>query len=401
MMKLNGYRLRGGLHPETATLANALTYAGTLAPHTQRPFSEALLLGIGGGLGAGYILWEFKAHEAAILVMGFRNRWNYPLDYYTNLCGRLKIPYEIRETSGKKAATANLHAAIENDQAAICWVDQAHMSYLMLGEQYHGCFGYQVNAYEIDDEDNLVMIDDRNAQPLSVGINEFAVARARIPSFKNRSMTVATPQDIDLVAAILAGIKDHIEHLSRASESFSLPVYKKWAKLMTDSKNKKGWPNVFADRVGLYSTLQSIYEGVKPVGPAGGALRGIYADFLEEASPLVNNPALKQAAQNYRHLEGLWNQLGDTVLSDEVPEFKDAKQLVNHKQKLVSTRGDLAREEIQQTGESLQELQRAFNRDFPLNDLQTSALFNEMQAQLYTIYDAEVEALETLKQAVA
>ena len=57
-----GYRMRGGLHPETATLANVLANRGVVSGLTGEPLTEAAILGIGGGLGAGYILWEFQSH---------------------------------------------------------------------------------------------------------------------------------------------------------------------------------------------------------------------------------------------------------------------------------------------------------------------------------------------------
>lgn len=56
-------RMRGGQHPETATLANILANQGVVSGVTGEPLTEAAILGIGGGLGAGYILWEFKRHD--------------------------------------------------------------------------------------------------------------------------------------------------------------------------------------------------------------------------------------------------------------------------------------------------------------------------------------------------
>ena len=50
------------MHPDTAAVANVLAHHGVVAGHTGEPLSEAMVLGIGGGLGAGYILWEFEAH---------------------------------------------------------------------------------------------------------------------------------------------------------------------------------------------------------------------------------------------------------------------------------------------------------------------------------------------------
>jgi hypothetical protein len=64
----NGYALRGGVHPDTAALANVLANHGVAAERFNRPLSEAMLLGIGGGLGAGYILWQFKGHHPIVTL---------------------------------------------------------------------------------------------------------------------------------------------------------------------------------------------------------------------------------------------------------------------------------------------------------------------------------------------
>lgn len=49
-----GSRYRGGLHPETAAVANVLANLG-VSSSIGEPLTEAAILGIGGGLGAGYI----------------------------------------------------------------------------------------------------------------------------------------------------------------------------------------------------------------------------------------------------------------------------------------------------------------------------------------------------------
>src|SRR5687768_14292705 len=98
-----------GIHPETATLKQVLALQGVKNPHTGEPFTEAMLLGIGGGLGAGYILWEFKAHESANIVMGFRSRWNYVAEFMQKVPHRLGAETVLQEASRKKAAD-NLQA---------------------------------------------------------------------------------------------------------------------------------------------------------------------------------------------------------------------------------------------------------------------------------------------------
>ena len=50
-MLVQDYAQFGGKHCETGSLKNVLAHLGVTAPHTGRPFSEEMLLGIGGGVG--------------------------------------------------------------------------------------------------------------------------------------------------------------------------------------------------------------------------------------------------------------------------------------------------------------------------------------------------------------
>lgn len=67
MALVDGYEQFGGVLPETAAFTRVLNAQG-------KALSEAMVLGIAGGLGIGYILWEFQEHHMKILVLGFHNR---------------------------------------------------------------------------------------------------------------------------------------------------------------------------------------------------------------------------------------------------------------------------------------------------------------------------------------
>src|SRR5688500_10468689 len=106
MPRIPSYDQVGGIHPETTSFANILAAKGITAPHTDQPYSEAMLLGISGGLGAGYILWEFKEHRqmmlVKVLVLAFKNRWQYPMQYFQALADRLGLAIRMPETGSKK-----------------------------------------------------------------------------------------------------------------------------------------------------------------------------------------------------------------------------------------------------------------------------------------------------------
>ncbi len=112
-----------------------------------------------------------------------------------------------------------------------------------------------------------------------------------------------------LTDAVRAGIRDCVTQLGGTSASFALPAWQKWAKLLTDGRNAKGWPRVFADGRGLVAALLGVWEEVSPVGASGGHLRGLYADFLDEAAPLLG-PVAGEAAAAFRIAADAGHQVG-------------------------------------------------------------------------------------------
>ncbi|MBC8100217.1 MAG: DUF4872 domain-containing protein [Armatimonadetes bacterium] len=388
----------GGSHSLTAALTNLLANQGVKAPHTGAPYSEALVLGIGGGLGAGYILWEFKAHDSAKIVMGFRNRWNYPVEYLTNLATRINAKLTLQETGSMKAAAANLWEALARDVPCMLWIDKAHLPHQYLPEAQKGYNSQVVGAYGWDAGEQALLVDDLGDSLFSVPKSVLTDGRKRIGSDKNRTILVNAPVNPDLQAAVLAGIQDCVEHLGRDSESFSLPVYDKWAKLMTNPKNPKSWAVVFKERIGLYETLRSVYEGIILNDTEGCGLRGLYAQFLDEAATILANPALQTAATAYREAAEIWGALADAALPEKVEVFAQTRALLHRRYALLKA-GQSA--ELAAVTAQLDTLQDALKRDFPLNTANTNALFEAMQAQLNSLYWREKAALELLREAVA
>jgi hypothetical protein len=361
-----------------------------------KPLSEAVILGISGGLGAGYILWEFKEHHTKVLVLGFHNRWQYPIDYFQLTCDRLGVQVAMPETGSRKIALETLKTALNQGVPAIAWVDRASLPYLQLPEAMQGHIGHNVVVCGMEGDNFLV--DDLARQPFKVSEEALTAARARISSYKNRLLLVEqVPEQPDLPAAIRQGLEDCVQHLSSASESFSLPTLRKWGRTMTDGKNKKGWLKVFEDRRGLYSTLRSIFEGIELNGASGG-LRGMYADFLVEAAEVLNQPELAAAAEPYRALSHSWTMLAEEALPDEV--FKETKALLRERQRLLMEGGDAWRN-TQGITEQLRLTGTQYNLDFPMDEGQILDLFTRLQDRLLSIYEAETAALSTLKQAVS
>ncbi len=399
-MHFENYPFLGGTLPETAALRNVLAFHGVTAPHTGEPFTEAMLLGLGNGLGAVYILWEFKEHNSKTVVMAFHHRANYRREFSGHICNRLGVTHEMHETSGRKAATAKLQAALDDGLPAIALVDWAGMSYLGLPEHLQGAVGYIVTVCGGCAVEGEIYIDDRSPHPLALSAEEFAIARGRIGSFKHQLLVLEPPVDIDLPNAVHAGIQSCLDYLGQKSDSFSLPSIRKFARMLTDRKNKKGWPQVFADRLGLFGVLRSLYETIEPVGANGGSLRAMYGDFLEEAAVVLNNPALAEVSAQYHVLGEKWHKLAESLLSNRIPEFKQAKSLIRKRRTMFTGKRKPNFEQIRANGNALEELTTAFDKEFPLEDSAITELFEGMQTQLFDIYESEVAALAALRAEV-
>ncbi|HJR86722.1 MAG TPA: BtrH N-terminal domain-containing protein [Acidimicrobiia bacterium] len=389
------YVLRGGIHPDTSSLASALANRGISNPTNGRPLSEAMILGVGGGLGAGYILWQFEKYDRTVVTVGFRNNLQYPDRWFRKTCERLEVPFEIHETSGQKRAAGHLQDALASGLPAIAYISAADLPYWHLPSEQSGWWGYTIVVYGQDSERFLV--DDRNLKPLSLPSQELSASRGRISSYKNRLLVVdpaATELHSEtLLAAVESGLTDQVEHLSSKSDSFSLPAIAKWARMLTDERNPKGWTQVFVDGHGLVEALVSAYEGVNEVGILGGNLRSLYADFLKEAGKITGRP-LGAAERAYRTAAKSWEEFASVCL--EVPVVNEIVDLDRQRRNAIR-QGDQGWDEARSAG--LQSA-RLIKTDAGLGDRERRKLFGRMAEALRIVHGSEVNALEALVGAV-
>ena len=316
------WSLRSGVHGDTAALTNVLANLGVVAPHTGEPLTEAMVLGVGGGLGAGYILWQFDSHpfRTRVLTLGFRRLWQYPDRWASQTAERLGLHAELHETGSARAAAAALDSQLERGLPAIVWIDTYTLGHRGEPQWRDGYGGPPLIVYErVGDS---YAIDDLSTTRVLVPAERLAAARARVGSYKHRLITIDPERiDLDLRPAVEEGLRLQVEHLSERSDSFSLPAWRKWARMTTDVRNKKGWPTVFADGLGTGSLRASIYTEAAH----GAHLRGLYADFLDEAAGLLARDSLTEAAAAWRQAAGCWDQIVDAALApgDELREAID------------------------------------------------------------------------------
>jgi hypothetical protein len=250
----------------------------------------------------------------------------------------------------------------------------------------------------------VALIDDRNRAPLRVPLDALAAARARVGSYRHRLVVLDAPAaelDADgLRRAVRDGLAEQVEHLGQRSDSFSLPAFRKWARLLTDRRNAKGWPTVFADRVSLFDACLSVYEGLEPSGSGGGNLRGLYAEFLDEAAGLLDAPALGKAAAAYREAAARWRQVAEVAVPADAEPFAEARRLTDQLQAQVE-RGDAGRPAAADTAARLWALRERWRPEFPGGDQRAEALLPAMADAVTAACEAEEAAVAALADVVA
>ncbi|TCK22608.1 BtrH N-terminal domain-containing protein [Pseudonocardia endophytica] len=391
---VGGYRLRGGVHPESASVANVLAHHGVRSGGAE--LTEALVFGAAGGPGAGYILWEFAHDDSRPVVIGFSSQWQYHDRALLSSLERLGVPARVHRTAGSVGAAGVLAESLADGAPAIVWPDRVGLGYRHLPASMDGMGGHPVVVHGTSGD--ACLVDDRTLARLSVPADELAAARARVGSYRNLLVAPAPAGDVPvpvLQAALRSGIADCAARLAGTSTSFALPAWRKWSRLMTDAKAAKGWPRVFDDGRGLVDALASIWEGASPAGMTGGHLRDLTADMLDQASPVIDTP-LDRAAAAWREAAGAWRAVAETALPIEVPAFARLRELTAAVQESITAEGDAGRDDAARDAAQLWALRAGLSAEPPLGPSERTDLFAALAGALGRVHDAERAAVGEL-----
>lgn len=398
MPTLSDYDQFGGRHSETGTVHNFFAYRDFRAPHTNEPYSEALLLGVSGGVVMGYFSFAYEGYDPHVALLT-RNTFD-PLD---TLLARLGVVQEVRQTAKAERGVANLVDTLRDGVPAIVWADRWSLPYnaLAFDEGMWGSFPLIVYGYEEDAEQ--VHIADRASVPLTVTTDELMRARARIKKDKFRVMTLDTPDPDKLPAAVSAGIWDCIKLFTEkppkgTKKNFGLAAYQNWMDLLTKPKQRLSWEKVFPPGGKMYAGLTSAFDHMGTVGVRSDGERTLYAQFLDEASAIVDKPGLRDVAEEFRSSANAWHELGRALLPDEVAPFRETRELLVSKNRLFVEEGGAALPRIEQINERLGALRAEMKRSFPLDAAGVVALRERIAESVSRIHDIEAAAVAHMRE---
>lgn len=260
-----------------------------------------------------------------------------------------------------------------------------------------------VVVYGVDK--GYVHLADQSQASLKVSVKDFTKARGRVKKEKFRMMTITVPtfdkltQNVD--AAIRASVKSFFTSPVKGyASNFGFAAYQRWADVLFNDKDKQSWNKIFPAGRNMFAGLTSAFERIELFGTGGSASRPLYADFLDEASSLLNRPALRDAAKQFRALESAWQLLCLALLPDSIAPFKEARGLLIQKRDSFYEKGAGASAEIKKIHARLEKIHSSMEKKFPLNSEKETAFKENLRDHILQVYDLEHKAVTALDQAM-
>jgi len=401
MPVLQDYNQFQGRHWETGSIGNFYAYRGVTAPHTNQPYSEAMLLGLSGGVVMSYFSFAYQGHDPHVAMLT-RNTFN-PMD---TILERLGVQQFIRHTSRPQKGVANLIDTLADGEPAIVWADMFSLPYNDLGYDEGMWAMFPIIVYGYDETNQAVYLADRAQVPLIISPQTLAQARGRVKKDKYRILTLDRPDPDKLPAAVQKGIWDCIKLYTEAppkgsKNNFGLAAFNWWAKLLTKPKQRLSWAKVFPPGDKMYAGLTSAFNHLAIFGKDGGAERDLYADFLDEASLVLAKPALKSAAEAFRRSVQAWDELGRALLPDQIAPFGQTRELMLRRHRLFLEQGAGSLAERQALTAQLDQIKAAVAADFPLSQGEVAIFCENLAGQLLKIHDIELAAVTAMQEAMA
>jgi len=313
---------------------------------------------------------------------------------------RLGVKLSKSETSSPKPARKALDDALAAGKAALCVADIATLPWYGLPRELAGASPHMIAVIGQDGGD--FWIDDRSPQPIRFPAEALATSRATYRKAKNRLYTVDGAQPkYDARQAIRDAIADTARSYAEPAvpKSFwvncGLRGMEKWRAQLTDAKDKKAWPSVFAEGARAYAGLHRAYQCIEHESTAPAAGRPFYAEFLEEAADALSKPALKQAAAAYRTSGELWAQISRSISQCTDAAVRHACEIADRRLELSDAEGAGASKEAAELWQKRNKLAA----DCKLTRDSALALYQELAAIAGEVIKAETAAVDLLKRA--
>ena len=401
MPTLENYSQFEGRYWDTAAIRNALDYQGAKAPHTGEPFSEAMLLGISGGITFGYFTFHYKGYDPQVNLLT-RNTFG-PME---TIFDRLGIARDARQTASADKGRRNLIEALEEGYAPLASPDGSLLPYNALSYDDANWYTMPLVIFGYEPEQGEAYISDRSRVPLTVSAEDLDQARGRIKKDKHRLLLLGHPEEGKLADAVRLGLEDCVRLMTEkppkgSAKNFGLRAMAHWGDML-EKTSKGSWAREYPTGRPLLAVLISSYTVLGPAfGKTMNAERDVYADFLDEAAAVLALPALENVALRYRNAGEAWRGLLDALLPEAVPFLSAVRDNIDRKTDLFLEQGAAQLEEIVACNQRIEAAKTACESEFPMTQSEIADLRDDIRRCVLEARDAEAEAVAALQGAIA
>jgi hypothetical protein len=319
--------------PEAAPLARALAAAGVANPVTGAPFTEELLFGVGGGIGFAHLVFVYDNWPTTVYVDGRYNALYFEKKgFVETACERLGVPLRVRPLTDAARAEAQLRQALATSPEVALTVELSRLP---------DAPPMRPMSPRLVTVTPDLTVTGLPRGRVSMSWEDLISARWTHAKKYGGLYVPGTPAGaLDVRAAVLGSIARTADGLlapssTRFDVNFGVPGIRRWARLLTDPKDKRGWPKLFPDPAALRAALDAVADGLGGPGRSGDAARSRYAAFLDEAAALAGDDRLAGVADTYRDLARRWADLIRLArrpevtggeLAEPLPDLADAEE---------------------------------------------------------------------------
>jgi hypothetical protein len=326
-----------GGDPDAGALARSLAAAGFVNPITELPLTEPLLFGAGGGIGFAYLVFVYPDWTSINLEGRFNALYFEKRPFVEVACARLGLPLRVRPLSDPALADKYLREALANAQEVALTLDLAKLP----GRTPAPAEPFIPRIVTVAGGDPDLTVLGLPRGRVTMAWSEVLDARWTMAKKYGGLYVLGKPTEIrGLRPALIEAMARTADSLLEPSRSnfdgnFGVPGIRKWARLLTDPRDKKGWAKLCPDSDSLGDALASVVRGLSGPGTSGGAARRLYGAFLDEAARLLGEPALATTAAAYRDLSDQWTALITLAgepdvtpadLAEPLPDLADAEE---------------------------------------------------------------------------
>lgn len=380
-----------GRHYETGSLHNLLRHQGY-------DLSEALLLGVSGGITVGYFSFAYAGYDPHVALLT-RNTFD-PLD---RILERLGMAQDVQKTTSANKATDNLRGVLAAGHPALVWVDLFSLPYTISDRDDDMTLMIPVVVYGYDGD--TVTVADRAGVPLQIPAEDFLTARGKVKKTRYKLLVVDDVNMSRLTSAVEQGLHDTV-HLftghapvKHANKSLGSTGMTRWADCLTKRGDRQSWQKIFPPGSAMYAGLKTAFTSIETTNGTG-AERGRFADFLDEAATHIDRPALHNIAAGYRDLVPEWTALAEAHLAEDVPLFAETRALLRRTHRLFIEQGQDAQAEREQINTRLREIRAEMTQNFPLSDAEAADLRADLAERVLALRDRETAQIEALQAAL-